>query len=106
VALKSEGEATVTGRLQLHGLTRQVELEVVARRTWVDDHGLRRALYSVRGQINRQAFGLHWNQDLDIGGVVVGDKVEIDARVEVFRTAHADFARTERPDGENAAPLS
>jgi polyisoprenoid-binding protein YceI len=103
VALERDGEATVTGRLQLHGVTREVELEVVARRTWVDDDGQRRALYSVRGQIDRQAFGLHWNQDLDVGGIVVGDKVAIEARVEMVRTARAEFARAGRPDAAETA---
>jgi hypothetical protein len=34
-------------------------------------------VYSVRGRLDRQLFGLHWNQDLDVGGVVVGDEIEI-----------------------------
>ena len=38
-----------------------------------------RAGYDVRGSIDRQAFGSHWNQDLDVGGFVVGDRVELTA---------------------------
>ena len=60
-----------------------------------------RAVYRVQGAIDRQSFGLHWNQDLDVGGIVVGDKVEIDARVEVVRTAHADHARHDSADAES-----
>jgi hypothetical protein len=56
----------------------------------------------VRGRLDRQAFGLHWNQDLDVGGVVVGDKVDIDARVEMVRTATASFARPDPPDAKAA----
>lgn len=92
VQLRREGEAGVTGRLQLHGTARFVDLDIVAQRTWIDDEGLMRAIYSVRGRIDRQAFGLHWNQDLDVGGIVVGDKVEIDARVELVRAATADLS--------------
>jgi polyisoprenoid-binding protein YceI len=33
--------------------------------------------FEARGTINRQEFGLHWNQDLDVGGVVVSDKIEL-----------------------------
>jgi polyisoprenoid-binding protein YceI len=44
-----------------------------------------RASYEARGTIDRQAFVLHWNQDLDVGGVVVGDRVELRARVEAIR---------------------
>jgi polyisoprenoid-binding protein YceI len=82
-----DGEAALTGRLLLHGITREVELKVIARKTWVDADGLMRATYSVQGTLDRQAFGLHWNQDLDVGGIVVGDKIEIQARVELVRSA-------------------
>jgi len=92
VSLRRDGEAGVTGRLQLHGTGRFVDLDIVAGRAFVDDQGLMRAVYRVHGRVDRQAFGLHWNQDLDVGGVVVGDKVEIDARVEMVRTAAADLS--------------
>lgn len=29
--------------------------------------------------------GLRWNQDLDVGGGVVGDEIEIDAQLEAVR---------------------
>jgi len=102
VAQGADGEATVTGRLQLHGTTRLVDVKVVAQGTWLDDRGRLRARYAVTGRIDRQVFGLHWNQDLDVGGIVVGDKVDIDARVEMVRSAHADFARP-KPAGAEAA---
>ena len=92
VSLRRDGEAGVTGRLQLHGTGRFVDLDAVARRAFVDDRGLMRAVYSVHGRVDRQAFGLHWNQDLDVGGIVVGDKVEIDASVEMVRTTAADLS--------------
>ena len=44
-----------------------------------------RATFEARGSINRQVFGLHWNQDLDVGGVVVGDRVELRAHVTAIR---------------------
>lgn len=103
VGLLRDGEASVTGRLQLHGVSRDVELSVIVQRTWIDEHGLLRAVYRVRGAIDRQSFDLHWNQDLDVGGIVVGDKVELDARVEVVRTAHADYARADSADANRAA---
>jgi polyisoprenoid-binding protein YceI len=98
VAPRSDSEATITGRLSLHGLTDQVELTVTEARSWIDDDGVMRAGYAVRGTINRQTFGLHWNQDLDVGGLVVGDEVELIARIEMVRTADAVRAPSpERP---------
>jgi polyisoprenoid-binding protein YceI len=70
------------GLLDLHGAKRDVELEVGPRSGPTD--GVRNA-YRVRGTINRQAFGLHWNQDLEEGGTVVGDEVEFEADVEIVR---------------------
>jgi polyisoprenoid-binding protein YceI len=93
VVVQRDGEAQLTGRLQLRGTARFIDLSIVAQRTWVDDRGLLRADYRVRGRVDRQAFGLHWNQDLDVGGIVVGDKVDIDARVEMVRTTSGELAR-------------
>lgn len=103
VAPRAEGVAAVTGRLHLHGTTRLIDVKVVAQGTWPDDRGRLRARYAVTGTIDRQVFGLHWNQDLDLGGIVVGDKVEIDARVEMVRSPHAEFARPEPAGAEGAA---
>jgi len=72
----------VRGRLQLHGVTHDLELEVEAG---TGKNGAAQSVYSVRGKIDRQLFGLHWNQDLDVGGVVVGDEIEMSAEVNVVR---------------------
>jgi len=100
VTLGRDGEAVVTGRLKLHGTTRYLGLNVVAQRTWLDEDGRMRAIYGVQGRIDRQAFGLHWNQDLDIGGIVVGDKVELTGRIEVVHTGQVAYAQ------DTAAPAS
>jgi polyisoprenoid-binding protein YceI len=93
VTVRKDGEAGVTGSLQMHGITLPVELIVVMQRTWLDEQGLMRAAYTAQGEIDRQAFGLRWNQDLDVGGVVVGDRVRIEARFEMVRSADMDLAR-------------
>jgi len=80
-----DGVVVMRGRLELHGVPRDVELEIRSTRTWVDADGHARSDYRVRGEIDRQEFGLHWNQDLDVGGIVVGDKIEIKAEVQVVR---------------------
>lgn len=73
------------GLLHLHGVVHDVDMTVKAGATTIDRHGVPRGRYTVRGNIDRQAFSLHWNQDLDIGGVVVGDQVEIMANVELIK---------------------
>ena len=56
--------------------------EITEQTTRVDPGGQERRTYELRAEVDRRAFGLQWNQDLDVGGVVVGDKIEIRAHVE------------------------
>jgi polyisoprenoid-binding protein YceI len=96
LALHADGKAAVAGRLELHGVTRHVELAVMSQGSWgVDKHELR-AEYAAHTGFDRQEFGLHWNQDLDIGGFVVGDRVELTARVQMVR--FAEIPRTPEPE--------
>lgn len=79
-----EGPAVVHGILGLHGAKVPVDLEVElkpAALAATTDH-LR---CDVRGALDRQRFGLHWNQDLDIGGLVLGDTIHVNAQIEAFR---------------------
>jgi polyisoprenoid-binding protein YceI len=80
-----DGEILVKGKLDLHGIVRDVEMRAIAGAVEPSTDGHERSAYNARGTINRQAFGLHWNQDLDIGGVVVGDQVEIFGHAELVR---------------------
>jgi len=77
------GHLVLRGRLQLHGVTRDLDLEVARAEPKAAPE---RNAYSIRGKLDRQRFGLHWNQDLDVGGVVVGDEIELSAEVQVVRT--------------------
>jgi polyisoprenoid-binding protein YceI len=75
----------VEGRLQLHGLTRDVQVRADVGEVYAADDGRERGRFKGRGTVDRQAFGLHWNQDLDVGGVVVADKVDVFADVVAVR---------------------
>jgi polyisoprenoid-binding protein YceI len=102
VDVRRDGQARLTGPLRLHGVSRNVELDLATERTWTDDAGRLRAAYRLRGRLDRQAFGLHWNQDLDVGGIVVGDEVEIEARVELVRIADSIVIGERRAAGDPA----
>jgi polyisoprenoid-binding protein YceI len=77
-----DGQVVVQGVLNLHGRTHDVEIRADIGETKTDPDGRTRTTFTARGVIDRQSFGLHWNQDLDVGGVVVGDEVELVARVD------------------------
>jgi len=82
-----DGQIVVQGVLSMRGIVHDLEIraDVEVGETKTDSDGRERTFYTARGVIDRQSFGLHWNQDLDVGGVVVGDEVEITAKVEVIR---------------------
>jgi polyisoprenoid-binding protein YceI len=83
VAGRPGGTATLSGWLDLHGRVRKVDVELQTGQTWRDADGQTHALYVAHSRIDRQDFGLHWNQDLDVGGVVVGDVVDVSVELEL-----------------------
>jgi polyisoprenoid-binding protein YceI len=78
-AIEPAGEDTykVTGDLTIRGATNQVELEAVTTGTDQDPWGNTRVGLEVSGEIDREQYGLTWNQALESGGVLVGKKVKI-----------------------------
>ena len=78
-----EGRYKVTGDLTLHGVTREVVLDVDGPTPpMTDPRGSVRAGAEATAKINRQDFGIKWSKALDGGGVMVGDEVAITIDVE------------------------
>jgi polyisoprenoid-binding protein YceI len=78
----------LTGDLTIHGITREVTLDVEGPTTPVKDPwGLTRVGASATTKINRRDFGLTWNQALETGGVLVGDEIKITVDVELVAQA-------------------
>lgn len=78
---------TLSGDLTIAGVTRPARLEVEALGRAKDPWGGDRIGFSAKTTIDRRDFGLVWNQALEAGGVVVGEKVEITIEVEAVRRA-------------------
>lgn len=72
----------LVGDLTIRDVTKEVSLEAEAGGRQKDPWGNERVGYSAKTKIERKEFGLVWNQALETGGVVVGDKVEIVLEVE------------------------
>lgn len=79
------GKLKLTGDLTIRGTTGSVTLEVEELGRGKDPWGNDRVGYSAHTAIERSAFGLKWNQVLEAGGVLVGEKVEITIDVELIR---------------------
>ncbi|QGG94937.1 YceI family protein [Actinomarinicola tropica] len=76
-----EGELTVRGTTK--PLTLEVELEGIGKDPW----GNERIGFSTKVELDREEFGLTWNQALETGGVLVGKKITVDIDVEATRQA-------------------
>jgi polyisoprenoid-binding protein YceI len=75
----------LTGDLTIHGVTREVTLDVVSEGRGKDPWGGDRAGYSATTKIKRSDFGLTWNQLLEAGGIAVGDEIKISIDVELVK---------------------
>lgn len=87
-----KGTFRLHGELTIRGISRRVLLDVEAAGRARDPWGNERAVFSARTAIDRKEFGLTWNQALETGGVLVGDKVEIEIDVEAVRQSAAQVA--------------
>lgn len=75
-------DLTITGDLTMRGVTKPVTLKGDMSETITDPWGNSRASLAVKGKISRAAWGLTWNQALELGGLLVSDdvKLEIEAQ--------------------------
>jgi polyisoprenoid-binding protein YceI len=82
------GKLKVTGDLTIHGITKEVVLDVEGPSAAVKDPwGNTRSAISATAKLNRQDYGVKWNANLDGGGVVVGDTVTITIDLEMTKQA-------------------
>ena len=68
----------------LRGVTKDVVLKTESLGRAKDPWGGEHALFSAHTSINRTEYGLNWNQALEAGGVLVGEKVDINLEVQLL----------------------
>jgi polyisoprenoid-binding protein YceI len=82
--IKKAGKAyKVTGDLTMRGVTKPVTLDVQLSDAVMNPWGKQVRGVKVAGKVNRQDFGVSWNKALDKGGMVVGDEVTFDIKLEL-----------------------
>ncbi|MCA9450145.1 MAG: polyisoprenoid-binding protein [Candidatus Omnitrophica bacterium] len=82
---KDGDELKVLGDLTLHGVTKEVELEMEVGGKITDPWGNERIGLSGSGKINRQDFGLSFNKVIETGQLMVGDTVTIQLEIEAVQ---------------------
>ena len=87
--VRAEGDDWhVEGELTLKGITKPVTLELELNGFGPDAYGGTRAGFSAKTVISRSEFGVDIAMPMDGGGVVVGDKINVELEIEaVLRTA-------------------
>lgn len=88
VRARRDGSFTITGDLTLHGVTKEITLAGTGLNQVVTDPwGNERVGATATSTINRQEFGVSYNQTLDAGGVMVGDNLALTIDVEFVKQA-------------------
>jgi len=81
----TDGGFKLVGDLTMHGVTKEVTLDVTAPSPVMKGkRGDQRVGASATTKINRQDFGVKWNNPLEGGGVVVSDDVKITIDIEAI----------------------
>lgn len=78
VTLAAGGSWLVDGELSVAGVTQSVPLTVSFEGGVVDPWGGARIGFEANAELDREAFGLRWNQALETGGVLVGKTVKVE----------------------------
>lgn len=74
----------LVGALTIRGVTQPVTLDVEYQGAVVDPYGNDRIVFSARTEIDRETYGLTWNQALETGGVLVGKTVQLEIEIEAI----------------------
>jgi polyisoprenoid-binding protein YceI len=88
----SSDSGKLIGELTIRGVTKEVALDVEYAGQAKSPWGMTSAGFSGSTTINRKDWGLEWNQALETGGFLVGDKIKIDIELELVKQPEAEAA--------------
>lgn len=75
----------VTGDLTIRGVTRPVTFDLEYNGSAIDPFGNHRVGFEGSVQVNRKDWGITWNAPLELGGVIVSDKVTLEFDVSAIK---------------------
>lgn len=80
-----EGRFALDGELTVRDVTHPLRLDVSYNGVGQDPWGNQRVGFDASGDVDREDFGLTWNQALETGGVLVGRQAKIEIEAEFVR---------------------
>lgn len=81
-----DNQFVAIGDLTIHGVTKEIELPFTIIGKITDPWGNVRLGVESNLTINRKDYGLTWNKVMDNGGLVVGEKVDIELNMEFIQS--------------------
>jgi polyisoprenoid-binding protein YceI len=89
----------VIGDLEIRGKAIGVTLDVTFEGVGKDPWGKQRAGFAAQAEIDRREWGLRWNQALETGGVLVGNKVKIEVEAQTIKQQDQEEPATSASSG-------
>jgi polyisoprenoid-binding protein YceI len=83
-SVDNDGSYELYGDLTIHGVKKNVRLEVEFGGVAKDPWGNVKAGFTINGKINRKDFGLVWNAPTEAGGVLVSEDVRIACEIQLI----------------------
>ena len=80
------GRFRILGDLTMRSVTREIELDAQLAGRRRKAGGDERIELELRGELDRRDFGLTWNQVLDTGGALLGNKVKIALEISAVKS--------------------
>jgi polyisoprenoid-binding protein YceI len=80
------GRLHIGGNLTMRGATVEIELEGQLKKPRREARDDERIEVELHGELNRRDFGLTWNQALDTGGALLGNKVKFALEISAVKS--------------------
>ena len=89
-----DNKAKLIGDLTIRDMTNEVTLDVEYLGQSLNPYGFTIAGFEANTRLERKDWELTWNVPLDTGGVLVGDRIDINIQLE--------FTKQDQPESETA----
>jgi polyisoprenoid-binding protein YceI len=90
---KDENEYSVTGDLNIRGVSKEIKLNAIYNGTVLGFGNIPTAGFEITGKVNRKDFGMSFNALTEAGHIVVGEEVKIEILAELQKQAEVELKK-------------
>jgi len=80
-----DGQFAMKGMFNMHGVEKEISLNVEFTGTVVDPWGQVKAGFEITGALNRSEFGLTWNATSEDGSIVLDEVIKLTLNVQMIK---------------------